>query len=383
MLHIYSSAWPQNNLLQKVTTMKQFFLLLMSALIAVIVAAQNSKESKVELPNTQVLKFKSAINNHDYVLYISLPDSYSDTRKKYPVLYVLDAQWSFTFPSVRGIQAGLYYDGFIPEMIIVGITWPNDYDENRGRDFTPTQVKGFPNSGSAPAFLGVIKNEIITLIDSGYRSDKNNNTLTGGSLGGLFELYTLFHEPALFNRYIIGSPALDYDDGLPSKFEKAYAQKNQTLDAKVFMHTGEYEQQLNGGYFNKFIDQLKARKYKGLQLETLVVEQMAHVSEVAYGVGRGLQFVFNKPDILVDTMLLDQYTGHYKSNEDSIIISRTGNSIYIINAFGKTKLYAETNDRFYAKGVNASGQFKKDSKGKMTDYLLRFENNTVLYKKSD
>src|SRR4051812_33036628 len=94
----------------------------------------------VELPGTQVLKFKSRINNQDYLLQIELPASYSnDTTKKYPVLYVLDGQWCF--PTVWGINGNLYYDGFIPEMILVGVTWPDNFDRNRFRDFTPTMIK--------------------------------------------------------------------------------------------------------------------------------------------------------------------------------------------------------------------------------------------------
>jgi predicted alpha/beta superfamily hydrolase len=345
-----------------------------------------SQHPKVELPGTEVLKFKSAINNQDYVLYIQLPDSYSDTTKRYPVLYVLDGQWSFPYEAgTQGIQRGLYYDGFIPEMIVVGITWPGDYDNNRTRDFSPTPVTDIPNSGGAPKFLNVIKKEIIKLIDSGYRTDQNNNTLTGGSFGGLFTLYALFNEPALFNRYIVWGPGLDYDDGVIFKYEKTFAQKNHELNAKVFISTSEYEEQVNGSYFNKFIDQLRASKYKGLELESFITEKMGHVSEGPFAVSRGLQFVFSQPAIIVDTLLLDHYTGHYKLNEDSVTITRSGNSLYINFAGGKIRLYAKTNDSFYAKGLGGGTgpQFITDNKGKATGYNISFGNNTMFFKKLD
>lgn len=363
--------------------MKIFCILLLIALISPSTIAQDKKrslEAKVELPNTHVLGFKSTINGHDYVLHIALPDSYDDTSKVYPVLYVLDAQYSFTFPLIRGIQAGLYYDGFIPEMIIVGITWPDDYDGNRGRDFTPTQMLEFQNSGGASQFLNVLKKEILTRIASSYRCDPGNATLTGGSLSGLFTLYTFFHEPGLFNHYIVGSPNLEYDNELIFKYEKAFAQQNHSIKGKIFIHTGEYEPVI---YFNKFINQLKASKYKGLDVESLVVEKMSHVSEVAYGVERGLQFIFSEPDIIVDTELLDQYTGLYELNQDKITVSRTGNFLYIDTAFGKLKLYAKSNESFYAKGLRATGQFIKDNKGNVTGYSFSFENHTMLYKKLD
>ena len=152
-----------------------------------------SQKAKVEIPGTEVIKFKSLINKQDYVLNVYLPVSYTDPTKKFPVLYVLDGQWSFPYiAGVQGIAEGLFYDGLAPEMIVVGITWNGDYDANRQRDFTPVQTNEFLNSGGAPRFLTVMRNEIVTKIDSGYRTDKVNNTLTGGSLGGLFTLYEIF-----------------------------------------------------------------------------------------------------------------------------------------------------------------------------------------------
>jgi len=90
-----------------------------------------SQKAEVEIPGTEIIKFKSAINNQDYVLNIYLPTSYNDTTKKFSVLYVLDGQWSFPYiAGVQGIAEGLFYDGLIPEMIVVGITWTDNYKRN-------------------------------------------------------------------------------------------------------------------------------------------------------------------------------------------------------------------------------------------------------------
>lgn len=355
----------------------KLFLWLLSSLFSLNVAY--SQIPQMELYQTQVLQLKSAINNQDYVLNVALPDSYGDTSKRYPVLYVLDAQWSFTFPVVRGIQAGLFYDGFIPEMIVVGITWPSDYDAQRGRDFTPTPIKEFPNSGGAPKFLNVIKKEIIPLINTTYRIEPNNNTLSGGSMGGYFELYALFQEPTLFNHYIVGSPPLE-DGSELSKLADNFVLKNHALNVKVFMHTGETEPSI---YFNQYIAQLKAKSFEGLELESLIVPKMGHVSEIAYGVSRGLQFVFNEPGVIVDTLLLDQYVGHYKLAEDSIAISRTGHLLYVKSKMGTIQLYAKTNDLFYAKGFPGSAEFKKDKEGKGFDYVITIGNDAMVFKKID
>ncbi len=346
------------------------------------------QESAVELSGTHVLKFKSITNNRDYVLNIALPGSYgSDTTRKYPVLYMLDGQWSF--PVIMGINGGLYYDGFVPELILVGITWPDNYDANRNRDFSPTQIKEDSGSGGGPKFLEVIKQEVIRLIDSRYRTDPNENTLTGGSLGGLFALYVLFQEPALFKHYIIGSPSLDYDDAVTFKFEKEYAAKHKSLNAKLFLHSSEYEEEMDQTHnFGKLMKQIKAHNYKGLEMESLVVAKMSHASSGPYGGARGLQFIFRKPEIRLDTGLLDQYKGHYKLFNDTIAITRVGNDLYLNFMRGKVlimkpKLYAETGERFYSKGVQGILQFKKNNKGKVTGFDLVQNANTIFLNKID
>jgi hypothetical protein len=76
---------------------------------------------KVEISGTQMMQFTSSICHQDYVLDISLPQSYGDPTKTFPVLYLLDAQWDFPF--FQGFCGQQYKDGFVPRMVIEGITW--------------------------------------------------------------------------------------------------------------------------------------------------------------------------------------------------------------------------------------------------------------------
>ncbi len=341
-----------------------------------------SQKPKVELPGTEVIQFKSAINDRDYVLDIALPNSYSDTTKRFPVLYALDGQWSF--PGVSGNYGGLNYDGFVPEMIVVGIGWKDDYFNNRDRDFSQTYIQANPNSGGASKFLKVIKNEIIKLIDSSYRTQPNNNTLTGGSSGGVFALYALFLEPALFTRYVIGSPSLENDDSVIFKIEKEFSKTNHELNAKIFFSVGEYEEPLKYvSRLDRFTKQLKASNYKGLEFESMVVEKTGHGSEGSYGFVRGLQYVFSKPELILDAALLDSYTGHYAFGPDTATISRSGNNLYQQLSWGKIELYAETPQKFYVKGMTGSIEFKKDSNNEVTGFDFTAGDNKFFVKKID
>lgn len=285
--------------------------------------AAYSQRPKVELAGTEVIKFTSSIDSQQYILYINLPDNYAKTNKKYPVLYVTDGQWFFASMYVG--YGGQHYDGLVPDLITVGITWPDNYDASRRRDFTPNPMPGMPGSGNAPKFLAVIKTEVMKLIDSTYRIQENDKALYGTSLGGLFAIYTLFHEPTLFNRYIIISPSLDCDNEILFKYEKTFAAKNKTLNAKIFISSGEYEEASSfKSTFTRFVDQLKASKYKGLELESMVVNRMGHSGSGTVGGIMGLQSIYSKPAVKLANSLLDQYAGHYIFGNDTVLISRSG-----------------------------------------------------------
>jgi hypothetical protein len=343
------------------------------------IGAANSQKTQVELPGTEVLKFTSAIDSLPYVLYINLPTDYAKTTKKYPVLYVTDGQWFFASMYVG--YGGQHYDGFVPDLITVGITWPDNYDASRFRDFTPNRIEGMPNSGNASRFLSVIKNEVIKLIDSTYRVDQSDKALYGTSLGGLFAVYTLFHEPTLFNRYIIISPSLQWENEILFKYEKSFAEKNNTLNAKVFISYGEYEEAFSGSTFNRFVDQVKSRNYKGLDLQSMKIDWMGHSGSGTVGGIIGLQYIYSKPVLNLDASILDQYTGRYVLGTDTLRITRSGNNLYNEVNSVKMKFYAETAQKFYSKGFIGSFEFKKDDKGKVLGCDLILSDTTLFVKK--
>ena len=362
--------------------MKQLYFLFITVFITTATSAQNDNDSlipKGEMGGVKAMKFKSVINNHDYVLLIKLPESYNDSIKKtYPVMYALDAQWSF--PYLMEAQHSLLYDNLVQEMIYVGIAFPQNWFANRNRDFTPTLTNFDTASGGAPKFLEMIKKEIIPYIDSTYRTDKKNNGLLGGSSGGLFVLYTMFQQPSPFNRFIANSPSLWYDNQLMSKIEKTYSEKNHSLNAKLFLTSGGYEEEIDPNMFKNFLAQLTVSNYKGLEMESLVVDKTGHLTAGFYAIIRGLQFIFSKPYIMVDSSVLNQYTGHY---EQRLTFIRTGNSLYIDGGSKKILMRATTNESFYVTGANGTAEFKKDDKGKVTGISFRGADGTYNIKKLD
>jgi len=253
-------------------------LFVLLCLMALAAGAQTQEPSavtvppRVEIAGTQLLHLSSAITKKDYDLYINLPRGYGDTSKTFPALFVLDAQWDF--PLAQAIYGQQYYDGFIPELVIVGITWGGknpDYDQLRTHDLTPTDIGFVTKCGNAPKFLSFITKELIPFVETTFRIKRNDRTLMGSSLGGLFTLYAMFQQPGVFNRYVLTSPPIQWDNKLLSSLNKSYAEQHKELVAKVFMGIGEYE---NVSEFQNFAEELKSKNYKSFALQTKVVAGM-------------------------------------------------------------------------------------------------------------
>jgi predicted alpha/beta superfamily hydrolase len=143
---------------------------------------------------------------------VYLPKEFEkDAAQRYETLYVLDGDWNTKI--VVDIVRFMRQVGFVPPVIVVGV--PNVVDEHgnsRDRDFTPTNVVADrQQSGGAADFLGFLKTELVPYIDQHYPTNQVH-LVHGHSLGGLFLMYALLHEPALFDGYLILDPAMWWDN---------------------------------------------------------------------------------------------------------------------------------------------------------------------------
>ena len=333
-------------------------------------ASNMTAAPEVKIPGTQMLKVHSSIVGRDYILDVNLPRDYDDTTKTFPVVYVLDGQWDF--PLVASIYGQQYYDGFVPGLIVVGVTWggenPN-YDSLRAFDFSPTSVNQPDRYGNAPKFLKFIKDELIPFIQSKYRVDKNDRTLMGSSMGGLFTIYTLLNQTSIFNKYVCTSPVVTWDHDLLFKMEKKYAENNSKLPVKLYMAVGGYE---NIKPLEKFAEQIKEGKFEGLKFRSKVIEGMGHSGGKSEGFSRGIQFVFERPPVKVDQSVLEKYAGDYQAAPDLKIKIAVENNLLVANLPDGMKVvfHASSDKDFYAIGFYAVVHFKTDNKGGVTGFEL-------------
>ncbi|MCB1055167.1 MAG: alpha/beta hydrolase [Acidobacteria bacterium] len=240
----------------------------------------------------------SEINGVDYELRVSLPHGYEDAEERFPVVYILDADYSFLI--ARNITDHLAERQHLEEVIVVGIAYggPLRYRENRSRDYTPlfSPAGGYgPEyqkvSGGGPAFLRVIEEEIVPFIDRHYRTRPGDRTLVGHSYGGLFSTWTMLTHPGLFENFVIVSPSLWYHDRFLFDLEDRYAAEHRSLPARAYLCAGSREDEIMPDDLKAFVAQLNDHHYADLELKSLVMEGETHNSIFPGCLSNGLRYV--------------------------------------------------------------------------------------------
>lgn len=171
-------------------------------------------------------------------LNIYLPEDYkpNDTIS-YPVIYLLDGSADEDFIHVVGlVQFNTFpWINRIPKSIVVGIA-----NVDRRRDFTfATRIeedkKRFPTSGNSQKFIAFIEKELQPYMEKKYKTSASK-TIIGQSLGGLLATEILLSKPTLFNKYIIISPSLWWDNG--SLLTQSSTVLNEDFTSKTSVYIG-------------------------------------------------------------------------------------------------------------------------------------------------
>ncbi len=298
--------------------MKRLILISIYLLHNVIAAQTSPVEGvypRITIERTELRILHSDIVEQDYELEISLPYNYSKDSTKYPVIFLLDP--SIQFLTMRGYTDGMAFEQAIPQVIIVGIGYGGEgfnkiqnFSVGRLRDYTPikdTKIEESNNkywermgvkdinviTGGAPLFMEFIRKELFPFMESNYRIDTKDRMLCGYSFGGLFALYTLFHDSSLFNKYLIGSPSIWYKDGISFEYESNYAKTHGDLKAEVFMSSSGLEKG-PAEDMKKMANLLNSRNYKNLKLNTRIFENESHSTSFYPFMNQGLSELYKK-----------------------------------------------------------------------------------------
>ena len=175
------------------------------------------------------------------ILNIYLPEGYkADDSTKYPVIYLLDGSADEDFIHIAGL---VQFNSFewvnqVPKSIVVGIA-----TVDRRRDFTfPTAIekdqKRFTTSGHSDKFIAFIEKELQPFIDKKYKTT-DSKTIIGQSLGGLLETEILLKKPSLFNKYVIVSPSIWWNNGSILNQDSVIFQKNFNQNTDIYIAVGK------------------------------------------------------------------------------------------------------------------------------------------------
>lgn len=276
------------------------------------VAAAASAPPSYVLENTEVRDIHAQALNRDYQVFVALPDSYREGSKRYPVLFVVDADYSFSI--VRNIAQRLNKHAGMEEVVVVGLSYAKGDGGiySRRRDYTPTTPRNHnyrsdmpgrqPAFGEAAAYGKFVSGQVFPYIASHYRVNMERKIFIGHSYGSLLGLQILLSEPRTFDHYILGSPSLWYDAGVMFEREQAYAATHKDLPASVYFGIGGLERLEPGKKrsrseedadmvedLREFDAMLKSHAFPNLTTRLHVFEDEDHASVFPFVLTHGLR----------------------------------------------------------------------------------------------
>jgi predicted alpha/beta superfamily hydrolase len=257
-----------------------------------------------ELFPTRTFGLTSEHTGRSYQVTVELPNRYRSGDRRYPLVVVLDGQW--VFGPVRDAFRIMALHRELPEAVLVGVAHAEpdlrSILQDRARDFTPTQATAPSQTGvrapaeevgQAASFRRALVDEIIPAATGGLRLD-GDRTIVGHSFSALFALDTLLEEPSLFDRWVLASPSVWWDDQVMFRREANHAAMTDDVVARVFMSAGSEEGGEEGfGGHREIFERLADRAYPSLALSWALFPGESHTSVINAAVSRGLREVFS------------------------------------------------------------------------------------------
>ncbi|MCW3120634.1 MAG: hypothetical protein JWQ38_126 [Flavipsychrobacter sp.] len=233
------------------------------------------KQAEIPFVLGKVNKIRSAILGEERTLNIYLPGDYNkDAVIKYPVIYLLDGSADEDFIHIVGLVQFLNMIQVLPASIVVGIG-----NVDRRKDFTfPSTVaddrKLVPTSGGSAKFISFIEKELQPYIAKTYRTN-GERTIIGQSLGGLLATEILLKRPGLFDRYIIVSPSLWWDNESLLIRSESLLSSHDYKGKIAYVSVGSEGEQMVGDA-NKLVDNL--RNVSGLKVIAAPLSEENHLT---------------------------------------------------------------------------------------------------------
>lgn len=252
------------------------------------------------LPDTRLLqgigepRYHHVASEHvgrAYHVFVNLPAGYEESDVRYPTLYLLDG--GALFPMFSAYYRYLRFAEETPDLIIVGIAYGSDNFEGgnyRSTDYTaPSTERDY--WGGAGTFQQFLKDELMPMIETNYRSANDRRLVFGQSLGGQFVLYTAQTDPDLFWGHIASNPALHRNLQFFLE-DRDYAGASGASRLFVASATGD-EPRFRQPAF-EWMRHWNGAVEKPWQLRTIDLEGHSHMSAPPVSLREGLMWLFDR-----------------------------------------------------------------------------------------
>jgi predicted alpha/beta superfamily hydrolase len=282
---------------------RYFSALLCLTLAACCCKAQALDPPSYQLARTEVHALPARHLERDYQLFVSLPAGYGlDPARRYPVLFSADADYGFPLLHSIAKRVGDHGKG-LQDFILVGLSYAQGDSPtvSRNRDYTPTPRPGQAMAyGGAEPYRRYLAELVLPYVAAHFRADMGQLSFLGHSYGALLGCHILLGSPGLFQRYILSSPSLWYDDHLMFKRARARLAGGQPLHADVLLLAGALErprrQREEGddiaGDVQRFERLLASAAPRGLRVQSRVIADEDHLSVAPSAFTRGLRWAY-------------------------------------------------------------------------------------------
>lgn len=248
--------------------MQKIFVFIISIFTSLIINAQESTASK----NVRIFEIFSPELNIQKKIWVYLPKDYAYSDKKYPVMYMHDAQNLFDAKTsyVGEWEVDEALNKMNAQLIVIGIEHGN---EKRIDELTPYKNEKY-GGGNGDNYLKFIVETLKPKVDSLYRTKSNakNTAIFGSSLGGLISFYAVIKHPNVFGKAGIFSPSFWFSDEVYSLMEKS-----ETSKAKIFFLCGDKENETMVSDLKKMQTLLDRNRCYCLKLnKTVIVKDGEH-----------------------------------------------------------------------------------------------------------
>ena len=260
---------------------------------------QKAPETSKPFVLGSIEELESKILGENRILNIYLPEGYipNDTTR-YPVVYLLDGSADEDFIHTVGLFQFNTFSWIdrVPKSIIIGIA-----TVDRRRDFTfpstiESEKKNFPTTGHSDKFISFLEEELKPFINNKYKTN-SSAMLIGQSLGGLLASEILLKRPEMFNKYLIISPSIWWDNG------SLLNQSNQVIEKlsqKTDVYIGVGKEGLTPGEFprvmevdaNLLVEKLNNSKNKNIAVYFDYLPDEDHATISHQAIFNGLRMLY-------------------------------------------------------------------------------------------